>query len=79
MSKTEYYKSADMACVTALSLFFPITDISKTDPKKVEFCFVKTPDLVNFLDKYWRDEVSVSPIQYFNQIKTIKRRLYEAY
>jgi hypothetical protein len=77
MTKREIYKSSDMALVTAVALFFPIKNIDKINPKKVEFNFDKTSALLDFIDKYWGNEVVVNPIEYFNQIKNVKRRLYE--
>lgn len=77
MIKKETYISSDMALVTTISLFFPIENINKINPKKVEFCFDKTTELLIFIEKYWHNEITVNPIEYFNQIKNVKRRLYE--
>lgn len=77
MTKKETLKSSDIALVTTISLFFPIKTIDKTDLKRVEFYFDKTPELMVFIEKYWRNEIVVNPIDYFNQIKNVKRRLYE--
>lgn len=77
MTKKEIYKSSDMALVTTVSLFFPIVTIDKINPRKVEFNFYKTIELLDFINKYWNNEIVVNPIEYFNQIKNVKRRLYE--
>jgi len=68
--------SSDLALVTALSLFFPIVNINKENPRKAQFIFYSTDKLYKFIDDYWNKELRVEPRQYFDQLKAIKARLY---
>lgn len=70
--------SSDLALVTALSVYFPITRIDKQNPRKVVFAFERNKSLEHFLDKYWKKEIQVEPRQYFDQLKALKGRIYEA-
>lgn len=68
--------SADLALVTTLSLFFPITRIDKQNPRKVLFEFSRNKKLEAFTDRYWKKELLVEPRTYFDQLKSLKARIY---
>ena len=68
--------SADLALVTTLSLFFPITRIDKQNPRKVLFKFSRNKKLEAFIDRYWKKEILVEPRTYFDQLKSLKARIY---
>ena len=73
----DYYSTSDLALATALSLFYPVDSIDRQNPHKAYFLFKRTPDLDQLIEAYWKGEVKVNPAAYFNQLKTIKARLYE--
>ena len=70
------YKTADLALATATSLFYPLRNIAKQNPKKAYFLFEWSSSLEEFISSYWHGEVKVEPQAYFNQLKVIKARLY---
>lgn len=70
------YKTSDLALTTTLSLYFPIRTIDRDNPCKVIFLFDLTDELSAFVNRFWRNEVSVEPQTFFNQLKTIKTRIY---
>lgn len=71
------YQTSDLACAAALSLFVPLLNIDKTDPKRAYFLFAKTITFKTLLDEYRSQTLSVEPRAYFDQIKALKTRLYE--
>lgn len=71
------YESADLALVTALSLWVPIAYIDKSNPKQAVFQFSRTAELDNLIEMYWRKDLRIEPQSYFNQLRNIKARLYE--
>ena len=74
---TSLYHTADLACVAALSLFFPIEAIDRSGGRRVLFLFKHSPELNLFLEQFWKGEISVEPRAYFDSIKAVKTRLYE--
>lgn len=72
----QFYKTSDLGLVTALSLFFPVRTIDRSNPRKVLFVFDLTDELTDFVNKYWRSEIVVEPQTFTNQIKNIKTRIY---
>lgn len=74
----QYYKTSDLGLATALSLNFSIRLIDNSNPRKVVFMFLITPVLTDFIDKYWRGEISVEPQAFFSQIKNLKTRIYSS-
>lgn len=76
IKSTEFFISSDLSLATTASLFFPIVDIDKTNPRKAEFVFKRTQKLDDFIDSYWEKELRVEPQAYFSQLKAIKTRLY---
>jgi hypothetical protein len=78
IKEKEYYRTADLALATAISLFFPIASIDKENPRKAYFIFRKDKALDAFLESYWHGELKVEPQGYASQLRVIKARLYGA-
>ncbi len=76
IKSTEFFISSDLSLIATASLFFPILDIDKTNPRKAEFVFKRTQKLDDLIDRYWKKELLVEPRQYFDQLKSLKARLY---
>ena len=72
----DYYSTNDLSLATTLSLWCPIEDIDRSNPRKAFFIFRKTSELEKLIDQYFRNEIKVSPQIYFNQLRVIKARLY---
>jgi len=71
------YQTSDLACASALSLFFPLYDVDKRDTRRAYFIFERTNELEKIVAKFQRQELKVEPRAYFDQIKALKTRLYE--
>jgi len=71
------YRTSDLALATALSLWLPIQDIDKVNPRKAQFLFIQNEKLHELIKKYWQGKLKVEPLAYFNQLRVIKARLYE--
>ena len=76
MDKDEYYKTSDLALTTILSLSFPLIGISPQSNNKSLFIFENSKNLEKLIEEYWSGTLKVEPKVYFNQLKTIKTRLY---
>lgn len=73
----DYYSTSDLALAAAISLWYPLDCIDKTqNPHRAQFLFKKDQQLDELVDAYWRKELKVDPQAYFNQLKLIKARLY---
>ncbi len=72
----DYYSTSDLSLATTISLFYPIEDIDRSNPRKALFIFKKTPELEKLIDQYFRNEIKISPQVYFNQLRVVKARLY---
>jgi len=73
----DYYATSDLALAAALSLHYPIEALDRQNPHKAQFLFKRDENLNQFIESYWKGELKVNPVAYFNQLKTIKTRLYE--
>lgn len=74
---TPSFFSSDLALVTAISIFFPIVEIDKQNPRKVLFKFSRNKKLETFIDRYWKKELRIEPRSFFDQLKALKARIYE--
>lgn len=72
----DYYSTSDLSLATTLSLWCPIEDIDRSNPRKALFIFQNTEKLQDLVAEYYRDEIKVSPQIYFNQLRVVKARLY---
>lgn len=73
---TEFYSTSDLSLATTLSLWCPIEDIDRSNPRKALFIFQNTEELKKLVNEYYRNEIKISPQVYFNQLRVVKARLY---
>ena len=76
-NSNDYLSTHDLGLASAAALFYPLESIDRNNPHKALFLFKKSKDLEDFVEAYWRGEIKVNPVAYFQQIKLIKTRLYE--
>jgi len=75
--KKDFYRTADLALVTVLSLSFPIEAIDRNpDTRKAYFLFRKESGMDEIAEAFWKRELKIEPQAFFNQLRTIKARLY---
>ncbi|PIP56727.1 hypothetical protein COX05_01520 [candidate division WWE3 bacterium CG22_combo_CG10-13_8_21_14_all_39_12] len=73
---TDYYATSDLSLAAAIALFFPLEAVDRINPSKSQFLFKRNEHLDQLIENFWRNELTVEPQAYFNQIKAIKSRLY---
>lgn len=77
LEEKDFYRTADLALATAISLFYPIEAIDRNSSfRKAFFIFRRETSLDELIESYWRGELKVEPQAYFNQLRIIKARLY---
>lgn len=76
-SVNELYRTSDLACAAAVSLFVQLDSIDKTDRRRAFFIFERNSELDGLLESFWKGTLQVEPRAYFDQIKALKTRLYE--
>ena len=72
------YRTSDLACAAALSLFLPVLNLDKTDSRRTQFIFERTKKLEEIIEQFRMQELMVEPRAYFDQIRALKTRLYES-
>lgn len=74
----DYFRTSDLALTSALSLWYPLEAIDKSEnPHKAVFLFKRDEQLDEIVQSYWKGELKVNPMQYFQALKIIKARFYE--
>ena len=73
----DFYRTSDLPCAAALSLFLPLHDVDKRNARRAHFIFERTDELEKIVAEFQRRELQVEPRAYFDQIKALKTRLYE--
>jgi hypothetical protein len=75
---TNFFYTHDLGLATAISLFYPLELIDRTqNPTKAQFVFKREEGLDKIVEAYWRGQLSGNLLAYFNQLKIVKSRLYE--
>jgi len=77
-SLKDFYSTPDLSIASYLvTIGFPLDHLDKSNRRKVVFSFYRDDGLDQAIQAFWADtDVSVSPLQYFNTIKTLKNRIY---
>jgi hypothetical protein len=70
-----YFESSDLHLVAAVSSFFQIEEIDKTNPRRVVFKFAESDELYSFIDKYWNGVLKLDPLRYSQNLKSLKNRI----
>lgn len=55
---------------------YELLHIDKTNPKKALFLFENSDDLVECTRMYWKNELQVDALQYWNTLKNLKNQIY---
>jgi len=77
LDNNDYYVTSDLALAATISLWYPLEAIDRTNPYKSQFMFMRSENLDELIEAFWRNELKVNPLAYFNQLKNIKTRLHE--
>ena len=76
MKINDFFSSSDLSLVTTISLFYPIDCVDRTDPSRIRFQFRRKEGIDQLIESFWRNELKISPLTYYNQLKLIKTRIY---
>ena len=64
------------ACAGLVSVGYPLLQIDRSKGPKALFLFENSDDVVESAQQYWRGELQVNALAYFNALKNIKNQLY---
>lgn len=71
------FSTFDLGLVASLiSTGFPLLDLDKSNPKKVQFLFEDSNDIQAVIKDYWLDNLQVNARTYFDNLKAVKNRIY---
>lgn len=76
LSLNDCYSTPDLALAAAISLWYPVETIDRTNPSKAVFLFKRDKNLDKLVENFWKQELRIEPQAYFSQLKIIKSRLY---
>jgi hypothetical protein len=72
-----FFRTSDLALATALCVLgMAIEAMQQSDGQRMFFIFNKSDKLTDLVNRFWRNELLVDPLAYFNQLKVLKTRIY---
>lgn len=72
-----FFRTSDLALATAISVSgIAIEAMQQSDGQRMFFIFTKSDKLTDLVNQFWRGELRVDPLAYFNQLKVLKTRIY---
>jgi hypothetical protein len=77
MENEKYYPTSDLGLIASLSLTYKIEKIDRTDPRKVLFYFIDSPELQKKVIAFTNKKLKVDAQSYYEQIRAIKIMIYE--
>ncbi len=70
--------SSDFNTISTLTYFWQqVINTNKSDSWRIKFTFSDNQRLREIVDKYYKKQLSVEPLTYFMNQKTLKQRLYQ--
>ena len=77
LNQTEVFETSDLALASTLCYFgYKIEAINRENPNKSLFIFLRDEKIDDFIESFWKYELSVEPARFFGLTKEIKSRLY---
>lgn len=75
----DFYLTFDLGCSSALvSSGFELVSLDKSNPKKVRFIFRREAGIEKIADDYFADRLEVKARKFFDDIKSLKNRIYSS-
>lgn len=75
----EKFSTFDLGCSSALvSSGFELIALDKSNPKKVQFIFRRDAGIEKTADDYFADRLEVKARKFFDDIKSLKNRIYSS-
>ncbi len=72
------FRTADLSLIAALCVSgFVVEEMERVSPTRSVFIFNNSAELQKIVNAYWRGDLRVEPQSFFNQLKTLKARIYE--
>ncbi len=65
--------------VTLLTLKYSLVDLDKSIPSRTQFIFKRTESIDTAIQSYWGNSLKVNPLEYANNLKALKTRLYNRF
>ena len=79
LRENDYYKTTDIAlCSTLCCHGYQIEAIDKQNPHKAIFLIKQDKQLDSLIQQYFTHRLKVEPLAFFNYLKEIKTRIYNA-
>jgi len=74
-----FYSTYDLGCSSALvNSGFELVSLNKSNPKKVQFIFQRKDGIEKIVDDYFSNRLELKARGFFDDIKSIKNRLYSS-
>lgn len=73
----KFFENSDLGLSAALvTASYPIDHLDKSDPSKIKFVFVRDEGMDEVIQLYWANQLKLSLLAYFNNLKMLKNRIY---
>ena len=79
LEEKDYYKSSDISLISAICCYgYQVEALDKQNPLKVLFLIKRDSGLDDLIKQYFTHQLKVEPASFFNHLKEIKTRIYNA-
>ena len=73
------YKTSDLPlAATLLTLGCRLEKLDRSNPRRIQFCFLNDKNIEELADTFWSGSLSVEPQAFCTQMKILKNRLYNS-
>ena len=78
MNQNKIFTTSDLPLASTLYyLSFKLEGLQRIDESKFNFVFKHTPELNETINKFWRKELRVEPIDFLFAQRQLKSRIYQ--
>ena len=77
MNNKNIFSTTHLHLAVILSMYYPLEAVDRSNKDKAKFLFRHKNGLDEIVQSFWKQELQVEPVAFFQQIKIVKSRLYE--
>lgn len=77
LAQRNYNETSDLGLAASLSASgFVVVRVDKQDPRRAVFVFERSPELQQYIERYWADSLLLPATLLLEHIRKLKTRIY---
>lgn len=78
LKEEKFLRTSDLSLVGVVQLYdYQIEALDRSNPEKIVFVIKRDDDLNKLIEAFWKRQLRVEPVAFFESLKLTKSRIYQ--